>query len=216
MGFWDEFGKAFEDSLNDINEAASKAQKKTQEELKQNLAALGTRGGQSARENEVDRLISDANALNAFSPPELEHQRLTAQSELERIQGEIRKQEAKLNEIDREPYLVLTQRLQRSFVNSQAETYRAQARKRSLLINLIEAKKNAPKAPEPPPPPVKTPDPEEIRASKKAEILGRLESLSIEEQKMVENTTDEEMKRRIQNMYADKRAELFEELSKWI
>lgn len=216
MGFWDEFGKAFEDSLKDINDATSKAQKKTQEELKHNLAGLGTSGGQSAREKEVERLISDPNALNSLSHQELEHQRLTAQSELGRIQEDIRKQEAKLKEIDREPYLVLTQRLHRSFVSSQAETYKAQARKRTLLINLIEAKKNAPKPPEPPPPPAKTPDAEEIRASKKAEILARLESLPIEEQKMVANTTDEEMKRGIQNMYADKRVELLEELSKWI
>jgi hypothetical protein len=213
MGFWDDLENMIEDSLKGVNSAARDAQKKKQEELKDNLAGLGTHGD---REQEVDRLISDPNALNSFSLQELEHQRLTAQSELDRIQGDIGKQEAKLREMNREPYLVLTQRLKRSFANGQAEKYKAQARKRTLLIGLIEAKKNEPKRPAPPPPSVRPPNPEETRTAKKAEILAMLEALPVEEQKMVATTNDEAMKRRIQNMYAQKRTELMEELSKWI
>lgn len=217
MSIWDDLGKALEDSLADIDESLGDAAKRQHEDLKKNLAGLGTRGSQqSAREQEIERLISDPKALNRFSPQQLEHQRLTAQSELERIREALKKQEAKTDELKKEEYPVLMDRLKGVFGNAQAEEYREQARKRTLLINLIEAKKNAPKKPAPTPPPAQSPNPTEIRARKKAEILARLESLPAEEQKMVATTDDEEMKRHIQNMYADKRAELLKELSKWI
>jgi hypothetical protein len=217
MSFWDDLGKALEDSLKDVNKGVSEARERQQEELKRNLAALGTRGiQQTAREREIDQLISDPEAFNGFSAQQLEHQRLTAQSELEGIQAAIKKQEAKKRELEKEEYPVLMERVQRSFVNSQLEDYLKQARKRTLLIKLIEAKKNTPKKPVPALPPPQPLDPAEIRARKKAEILARLASLPAEEQKMAETTNDEDMKVLIENMYAQKRMELMEELREWL
>jgi len=211
MGFWDELDKDLDDVFKNSDDPITDALGKVRGDLKKILTE------QADSERVMERLISDPEALNRFSLQELEHQRITVQSELERIQEDIRKQEAKVKDIDsREPYLTASDRLKRSFAKTQVEKHKERARKRTLLINLIEAKKNAPKKPTPPLPPAKAPSPEEIRARKKAEILARLERLPVEEQQMVATTNDEDMKRLIENMYADKRSKLMEELSKWI
>ncbi|PYS45507.1 MAG: hypothetical protein DMF68_22135 [Acidobacteria bacterium] len=76
---------------------------------------------------------------------------------------------------------------------------------------------NPPPAPPPPKPKPKPEfDPDRIRTRKKAEIESQLTSLPAEEQRMIAATSDEEMKRRIANMYADKRAQLLNELRKWL
>jgi hypothetical protein len=219
MGFWDDLTKAVEDSLKDVNEAVGDARKKKQEELKQNLAGLGAQTSKSTREREIDRLVSDPNALNGFSLQELEHQRLTAQSELERIQDAIRKQQAKVDELAKVEYPLLANRVKQSFANAQAEENKNQARKRTLLINLIEVRKKALKETPPvPPAPASLPsvDPEEFRARKKAEIMAKLAGLAAEEQKMAETTDDEDMKHQIANMYANRRSDLIDELREWI
>src|SRR5437016_6294327 len=119
MGFFDDLDKDLDDFFKNSDDPIADALGKVRADLKKTLTNRGD------RVSEIERLISDPEALNRFSLQELEHQRITAQSELERIQGDIRRQEAKVKEIDdREPYLAASERLKQSFANSQAEKYK--------------------------------------------------------------------------------------------
>lgn len=58
------------------------------------------------------------------------------------------------------------------------------------------------------------PDREKERAEKRAAIQAELERLEIEKRNVIATTSDDEMRRRIENIYDDKRAQVVEELRK--
>lgn len=86
------------------------------------------------------------------------------------------------------------------------EAHLQSIRNKAQLVTAIK-----PPSPQPQPAP---PDPAKARAERQAAIQTELQRLEIEKQKMMATISDDDMRRQIENMYNDKRAQVLEDLRK--
>jgi hypothetical protein len=188
---WNDLGRDFREAVQkDMKELAPEIEKAQREHRE--------------RAQRFDSFLTDPNALDKLSPAELDLERIRAKSEIDAAEDAISQNQRAIDFADHERGIL-------SGMNADVATganfqFKEIIRKRKLLLELIEAKKN--RRTEPPPSP--------NRDEKRLQLQGELKRLEEEKHKMVDASNDEDMKHRIGNLYDDKVAKVVEELRHYL